>query len=77
VVDVADATAVAAVFEDFGAPDLLVNNARIFVGEKKLKDIDIEEWWKNMEINVKGVAIVTQQFLRKRGRVRGRSNHVK
>jgi NADP-dependent 3-hydroxy acid dehydrogenase YdfG len=71
VADVANATAIAAVFEDFGAPDVLVNNAGIFVGEKKLKDIDIEEWWKNMETNVKGVAIVTQQFLRKKAEGKG------
>jgi NADP-dependent 3-hydroxy acid dehydrogenase YdfG len=64
--DVTDPTGIAAVFEDFGAPDVLVNNAGIFVGEKRLKDIDIEEWWKNMEVNVKGVAIVTQQYLRKK-----------
>ena len=64
--DITDQTAIAAIFEDFGAPDVLVNNAGIFIGEKKLKDVDIEEWWKNMEVNVKGVAIVTQQYLRKK-----------
>lgn len=64
VADITDAKAVKAMFESFGAPDVLVNNAGFLPSPANFKTVDLKEWWEGFEINVLGTAIVTQEFLR-------------
>jgi NAD(P)-dependent dehydrogenase (short-subunit alcohol dehydrogenase family) len=66
VADITDKPAIDRIFEQFGAPDVLVNNAGFLPAPNKFKDVDIKEWWEGFEINVLGTAIVTQSFLQKK-----------
>ncbi|KAF8863391.1 NAD(P)-binding protein [Acephala macrosclerotiorum] len=50
-------------FDSFGAPDILINNAGFLSKPENFENADLKEWWKSFEINVLGTAIVTQQFL--------------
>lgn len=45
-------------------PDVLVNNAGGLFGVGSVTDVDIDEFWKAFELNVKGPLIVAQCFLR-------------
>ncbi|KAF7957744.1 hypothetical protein EAE96_003314 [Botrytis aclada] len=47
----------------FGRLDILVNNAAYLSTGAKVADEDQEEWWKNWEVNVRGVYLVTQCLL--------------
>jgi NAD(P)-dependent dehydrogenase (short-subunit alcohol dehydrogenase family) len=47
-----------------GAIDILVNNAGYLPEASPLVSADLETWWKGFEVNVLGVARVTQAFLR-------------
>ncbi|RYP58786.1 hypothetical protein DL769_008803 [Monosporascus sp. CRB-8-3] len=49
--------------DKFGHADVLVHNAAVMSGGGQIHELDLEEWWKNFEINTKGTFIVTQSFL--------------
>ncbi|PVI06247.1 NAD(P)-binding protein [Periconia macrospinosa] len=65
-VDVLDEDAVAAVFQCFGAPDFLVNNAGVFPDDSPFVKQNLKAWFAGFEVNVLGTAIVTQKFLQAR-----------
>ncbi|KAF4332368.1 3-oxoacyl [Fusarium beomiforme] len=62
--DITDELAIAAVFQSFGAPDVLINNAGHFPDEGPFVTQDLNAWWSGFEINILGTAIVTQQYLK-------------
>lgn len=65
VADVVDAIATAAIFSDFGTPDVLVNNAGYMSDPGTLVQMDdLSEWWHAFETNVLGTAVVTQAYLK-------------
>ena len=66
--DINDEAAVSTVFETFGVPDVLINNAGHFADEGPFVDQDLSKWWSGFEINILGTAVVTQQFLRARAK---------
>jgi NAD(P)-dependent dehydrogenase (short-subunit alcohol dehydrogenase family) len=76
--DVTDARAVAAAQEEIerrlGPVDLLVNNAGVARPVGPLWEADPEEWWRNVEINLRGPLLTCRTFLpgmiaRRRGRI--------
>ncbi|WP_176947115.1 type I polyketide synthase [Lentzea fradiae] len=78
VADVTDsaalARAVARAEEEFGAVDVLVNNAGVSGPAGPLWEVDESEWWQAMEVNVRGTVRACQAALpgmveRGRGRV--------
>src|SRR3954469_5175104 len=78
VADVTDAgqlaCAVSDIARDLGPIDLLVNNAGVVGPIGPLWEIDADDWWKTMEVNVRGVvrtteAVLPQMVARRRGRV--------
>ena len=57
--------AVDAAIAHFGeVPDVLVNNAGGLSGMASLTDVDLEEFFRALELNIKGPLIVLQAFLR-------------
>jgi NAD(P)-dependent dehydrogenase (short-subunit alcohol dehydrogenase family) len=54
---------VAAVTDQFGPVDILVNNAAIITPLAYDWDIDPDEWWRTMEINVYGAYLCTHLVL--------------
>ncbi|RFU31436.1 hypothetical protein B7463_g4903, partial [Scytalidium lignicola] len=52
-----------AVKKTFGNADVLVNNAGT-TSSGSIKDVDMNTFWKDFEINVKGTLLMTQGFLR-------------
>ncbi|MBI3960863.1 MAG: SDR family oxidoreductase [Chloroflexi bacterium] len=76
--DVTDEVAVrrlvATVEEQVGPIDLLVNNAGVFRAFGLIADIDPQEWWREVEINLRGPFLYTHTVLprmleRGRGRI--------
>ncbi len=72
--DVADADSVKRVFEHIGAVDLLVNNAGIIGPLRPISETQAEDWWRTMEINLKGPLLTTEAVIpgmiaRRRGRI--------
>jgi NAD(P)-dependent dehydrogenase (short-subunit alcohol dehydrogenase family) len=76
VVDVADDAAVAAwakaLLEQFGPPDLLVNNAAVINRNAPLWEVPADEFSQVIDVNIKGIANVIRHFVpamvqRKRG----------
>lgn len=65
--DIIDQHAVAAVFKDFGVPDVLINNAGVFPDDGPFISQDLKQWWKGFETNILGTAVVTQNYLRIKG----------
>ncbi|KAI9733317.1 MAG: hypothetical protein M1834_003401 [Cirrosporium novae-zelandiae] len=67
-VDVRDAKETNAVFSlvraELGPIDVLVTNAGYLDQHKTISESDIEDYWRCFEINVKGILITTQAFLR-------------
>lgn len=61
--DVTDEAAIAGVFDTFGAPDIIVNNAGQFPDDGPFSKQDLRAWWAGWETNVLGSAVVTQKFL--------------
>jgi NAD(P)-dependent dehydrogenase (short-subunit alcohol dehydrogenase family)/uncharacterized protein YndB with AHSA1/START domain len=55
--------AVAGVLQSFGSIDLLVNNAGILGPIGPVDQVNIGEWWRAMEINVRGPFLCTQTVL--------------
>jgi NADP-dependent 3-hydroxy acid dehydrogenase YdfG len=66
-VDILDETGIAAVFKDFGAPDILINNAGHFPDEGPFIKQELKSWFSGFEINILGTAIVTQKYLQAKG----------
>ncbi|MBD2079348.1 SDR family NAD(P)-dependent oxidoreductase [Leptolyngbya sp. FACHB-17] len=46
-----------------GPVDLLINNAGVFPPFGPIWEIDPEAWWRNIEVNLQGVLLVTRSFL--------------
>lgn len=76
--DVTDRTAVQRVItsveQQHGSVDLLVNNAGAFRAFGLVADIDPDEWWREVEINVRGPflyvhAVLPGMIARRRGRI--------
>lgn len=67
VMDVSDYDSImagmAAIKEQYGKIDVLVNNAGIGAGGIPPWEVDVDEWWKVQEVNVKGVYICSQAVL--------------
>lgn len=67
VADVTDANAVRAWIDDVlarrGHVDLLVNNAGIVDEEVPLEESDPDDWWRTVEVNVRGPYLVTRALL--------------
>jgi NAD(P)-dependent dehydrogenase (short-subunit alcohol dehydrogenase family) len=66
--------AMQAVERAFGPVDLLVNNAGAIKPFGPLWKIDADEWWRTMEVNVRGPLVCSQRVLpgmveRRRGRI--------
>lgn len=64
-----DETAVHSIFttisEKYGHADVLINNAGAWTsGGAPVVEADISQWWKDMEINLKGPLIMSQSFLK-------------
>lgn len=55
--------AVAALPQEFHAPDVLVNNAGLSRGLQPLQEGQIEDWEEMIDTNVKGLLYVTRSFL--------------
>lgn len=67
VADVTDAGAVDAWIEEViarhGRIDLLVNNAGVIDAEVPLEESDPQDWWRTVEVNVRGPYLVTRAVL--------------
>ena len=67
VADVTDAAGLAAAMADLreqlGPIDLLVNNAGILGPAGPLWELELDEWWKTMDVNVRGLVLATQAVL--------------
>lgn len=78
VADVTDAAAVSRAFKEIersmGAIDVLVNNAAVLKPFGPLWENDADEWWRGVEVNVRGPmlcaqAVLPQMIARRRGRI--------
>jgi NAD(P)-dependent dehydrogenase (short-subunit alcohol dehydrogenase family) len=78
VADATDAAAVARAFKEIersmGAIDVLVNNAAVLKPFGPLWENDADEWWRSVEVNVRGPmlcaqAVLPQMIARSRGRI--------
>lgn len=49
--------------DKFGAVDLLVNNAGYFSKWGPLTETDAGEWWRNFEVNIRGVYLFSRYFV--------------
>jgi NAD(P)-dependent dehydrogenase (short-subunit alcohol dehydrogenase family) len=72
--DVTDGDVVRRVIEQVGAVDVLVNNAGVLGPLRPLVDSDPEDWWRGMEVNLRGPMLMTHAVLpgmiaRRRGRI--------
>ena len=65
--DITEGPAIAAVFQAFGTPEILVNNAGYFPDDGPFVEQDLKRWWSGFEINVLGTATVSQKFLQALG----------
>ena len=64
---ITDEEAIAAVFEDFGFADILINNAGVFPDDGPFIKQDLKQWFTGFEVNVLGTAVVTQKYLQAKG----------
>ncbi len=65
---------VAATVQHFGPPDLLVNNAGLTSREATLWELTADEWWRVLEVNVRGPllcarAVLPHMLARQSGRI--------
>ncbi|KAH8799789.1 hypothetical protein F5884DRAFT_868883 [Xylogone sp. PMI_703] len=67
IADVIDKSKIQEVFTNtkaqFGSIDVVISNAGYLPDSAKIRDADIDDWWKTFEINTKGAFIVTQAFI--------------
>ena len=49
--------------DEFKKIDILVNNAGIYVDRGAFEDSDPVEWWRTVEVNVRGPYLLTRHFL--------------
>lgn len=73
-VDVTDARAVKETFGRIGSVDILVNNAGVLGPIGPFWERDVDEWWRTMEVNVRGAmqcahAALPGMVQRRRGRI--------
>ena len=73
-VDVTDAARVTAVLREIGPIDLLVNNAGVVQPIGPFAENDFNQWWRAMEVNVRGAmlcihAVLPGMIERRRGRI--------
>jgi len=73
-VDVTDAAAVRSAFAEIGPVDLLVNNAGVLGPIGPFAENDFDQWWRAMDVNVRGAMLCTHAVLagmieRRRGRI--------
>jgi NAD(P)-dependent dehydrogenase (short-subunit alcohol dehydrogenase family) len=68
VADISDVAAVSKALREtedtLGKIDILVSNAAYLPTMGPLVDADIDEWFKGMTVNVKGVLVLAQQFMK-------------
>jgi NAD(P)-dependent dehydrogenase (short-subunit alcohol dehydrogenase family) len=68
VADIVDKSAVDAAFAEtkskLGPIDILVSNAAYFPDASLIGDADIDEWWRGVDVNLKGNLILVQAFLK-------------
>ncbi|MCY4185179.1 MAG: SDR family NAD(P)-dependent oxidoreductase [Rhodobacteraceae bacterium] len=66
-VDLADPTQVRSfcdrIIDKFGAVDLIVNNAGVYLERGTFENSDPELWWKTMEVNIRGPYLITYHLL--------------
>lgn len=72
--DVTDARAVASVLGEIGPVDLLVNNAGVLGPIGPFWEVDFEQWWRVMDVNLRGALLCARAMLpgmiaRRRGRI--------
>jgi NAD(P)-dependent dehydrogenase (short-subunit alcohol dehydrogenase family) len=67
VADVTDPAGLTAAIADLrrrlGPIDLLVNNAGVLGPVGPLWELDVDEWWRTMEVNVRGIVLCSQLVL--------------
>ena len=51
------------VARDFKSLDVLINNASRLETWRPLAEIDVEDWWRTWEVNIKGTVVVTKAAL--------------
>ena len=76
----AAATAIAKLRHELGPVDLLINNAGIVGPVGPAWEVDLDAWWRTMEVNLRGTLLCTQLVLpemvgRRRGRIVNISSH--
>jgi NAD(P)-dependent dehydrogenase (short-subunit alcohol dehydrogenase family) len=72
--DLTDARALDSVFAQIGAVDLLVNNAGVLGPIGPFWEVDFDQSWRAMDVNVRGALLCTRAVLpgmvaRRRGRI--------
>lgn len=71
VADIIDKSAIDSAFAEtkatLGPIDILVSNAAYFPDAALIGDADIDEFWKGLEINLKGSLVLVQAFLKNMG----------
>jgi NAD(P)-dependent dehydrogenase (short-subunit alcohol dehydrogenase family) len=68
-VDVTSEQSVKAMFESIKAPlNVLINNAGFLSTPGNFITTDLKDWWKSYEVNILGVAYITQAFLQARAK---------
>lgn len=61
--DVCDAESVRAAFREIGTVDVLVNNAGVLGSIGPFAESDFDEWWRAMDVNVRGTMLCTHAVL--------------
>ena len=51
------------IIDEFGAVDMIVNNAGAYLERGAFEDSDPELWWKTLEVNVRGPYLITRHLL--------------
>lgn len=62
-VDVTDASALCATFAEIGRVDILINNAGVIGPIGPFWEADFDDWWRTMDINLRGALLCTRAVL--------------